>query len=70
MTPYYYWYYSTYIPPYFMDPFSLFYAWTAFWMQWIYMTYYIESFKLMLDSWRKFMESYLKPGILATAPSK
>ncbi|OYT62243.1 MAG: hypothetical protein B6U69_02200 [Thermofilum sp. ex4484_15] len=48
MMPYYF--------PYF-DPLSLLYIWPSLWMSYISMIYYFEMYRLMLETWRKSMES-------------
>lgn len=53
--PYYWW-----VPPYLPDPFMTMYAWSSMWMGFIAMMYYIETYKVMLEMWRKYVETALK----------
>ena len=46
-----------YYPPYALDPFSLMYLWPSLWMSYLSMIYYFEMYRLMLEAWKKSMES-------------
>jgi len=53
--PYYY-----YPPLYPYDPFAITYVWMSQWMYMLSMMYYMEMFKTMMETWRKFAESAFK----------
>ncbi len=62
--PYYWW-----VPPYLPDPFMTMYAWSSMWMGFIAMMYYIETYKVMLEMWRKYVETALKVATPTTGQS-
>ncbi|MCD6428416.1 MAG: hypothetical protein J7L12_02225 [Desulfurococcales archaeon] len=62
--PYYWW-----MPPYLPDPFTTMYVWSSMWMGFIAMMYYIETYKVMLEMWRKYVETALKAATPTTGQS-
>ncbi len=62
-------YYPYYYPPpyYFPDPMALAYMWMYQWSYMLYMVYYMEMFRVMVDMWRRLAETTLK-GTQAPAP--
>ena len=58
--PYYY-YYGPYYPyavlPPMFDPLTLMSYWLYMWTYYVTSLYYIEMYKVMIEAWRKYMES-------------
>lgn len=50
-------YYPYYMPFPFMDPLMLMNYWMYMWTYYVTSLYYIEMYKVMIEAWRKYMES-------------
>ncbi len=55
------------IPPYPPDPYTMMYEWMSLWSWYLAMTYYMETYKAMLEVWKRFAEELGKSWTLQTA---
>ncbi len=57
-------YYPYFYYPYMADPAAMIYMLQQLWLSYISIAYYMEMYRLMIDTWRKFMETGfgLKPA--------